>query len=415
MADWFDEARFGLFVHWGPYARAGWEASWPLVGGAVTLPLGQSLSAEAYHANAVGWVPDGAAPGRWVAAARRAGMRYAVLTARHHDGWSLWPSRAPGAHGVGPDGPDIVRAFVAACREEGLKCGLYYSLPDWHHADYPPFTDAMRPYRFGGYPMPEPAAWDRYRVYLRAQLDELLDYEPDILWFDGGWERTPDQWDSAGLEAHIRARAPGILINDRLPGFGDYATPEQFIPPEPPEGRWETCLTMNRSWGFNASDQDYKSPAELIHTLAEVASRGGNLLLNIGPDGEGAIPPPQQDRLEALGRFVSANGPAIFRTGAGLRPWQFPGPTTVRDTTVFCFCLMRPVAPVPVRGVPVRHLKSVRHVASGEALAHRIRMPVLDELLNRDGPGEVLVEVPERLFGEAATVFALEFDRDPRG
>ncbi|WP_448579821.1 alpha-L-fucosidase [Thermaurantiacus sp.] len=414
MAGWFEDARFGLFVHWGPYARAGWEASWPLVGGAVTLPLGQDLSAAAYRANAVGWVPDVAAPARWVKAAKDAGMRYAVLTSRHHDGWSLWPSRAAGAHGVGVAGPDIVGAFVAACRAEGLRAGLYYSLPDWSHPDYPPFTDAMRPYRFGGYPMPSPEAWARYRAYLLAQIDELLDYGPDLLWFDGGWERTAEQWDSAAIAAAIRARAPDCLVNDRLPGFGDYATPEQFIPPEPPEGQWETCLTMNRSWGFNAGDNDYKSPAMLVHTLAEVAGRGGNLLLNAGPDGAGNIPPPQRERLEALGRFVSANGAALFGTRAGLKAWQFPGPTTVSGNRVFCFCLMRPVAPVPVRGVPVRHLQAVTHVASGEALPHEIRMPVLDELMGRDGPGEVLVDLPERLMGEAATVFALDFDCDPR-
>jgi alpha-L-fucosidase len=412
--DWFDEARFGLFVHWGPWAKAGWEASWPLVGGVKTLPLAQDIPADVYHANAEGWVPDPSAPPRWVKAAKAAGMRYAVLGTRHHDGFALWPSRAVDGFGVGPDGPDIVGAFVAACRAEGLKAGLYYSLPDWHHPDYPPFTDAMRPYRFGGYPMPPADAWERYKAYLMAQIEEILAYGPDILWFDGGWERTPEQWDTAAIHRAIRARAPGILVNDRLPGFGDFRTPEQFVPAEPPGGRWETCLTMNRSWGFNAQDLDYKSAAALIHTLAEVAGRGGNLLLNIGPDGSGAIPGPQAERLEAIGAWVARHGEAIFGSEAGLPAWQFPGPTTIAGHTLFAFCLMQPVAPVPVRGVPVQHLKAVRLVATGEPLSFETRIPILDDLFGVDGPGEVLIDVPECVQDPHASVIALEFDCDPR-
>ncbi|MFQ3596352.1 MAG: alpha-L-fucosidase, partial [Sphingomonadaceae bacterium] len=321
---WFEDARFGLFVHWGPWARAGWEASWPLVGGVVTLPLCQDIPAEAYHARSDAWQPDPAAPERWVRAAAAAGMRYAVLTARHHDGFALWPSTSA-PFGVGPDGPDIVGAFMAACRKAGLRAGLYLSLSDWRHPDYPPFTDAMRPYRFGAYPMPPPEAWERYRACLRAQVSELLDrYQPDLLWFDGGWERTAAQWDADGLAAFIRARAPAILLNDRLPGHGDFATPEQFVPPEPPATPWETCLTMNRSWGFNAADHDYKTPAQLLHTLAETAARGGNLLLNIGPDGDGHVPSPQGERLEAIGGWMARNGDAILGTRAGLAAWQCP-------------------------------------------------------------------------------------------
>jgi alpha-L-fucosidase len=412
-AGWFEASRFGLFVHWGPWARAGWEASWPLVGGVVTLPLGQDIPAETYHANAEGWVPDADAPERWAAAAAAAGMKYAVLTTRHHDGYALWPSKF-GGHGVARTAPgvDIVGAFAQACRRHGLKIGFYYSLPDWHHPGYPPFTDADRPYRFGAYPEASATQWADYQAYLRGQLTELLtNYGPiDILWFDGAWEHTPEQWDVDGLEALIRGLQPDILITDRLPGKGDYATPEQFVPPEPPQGPWETCLTMNRSWGFNAKDDQYKSPESLVHTLCEVAGRGGNLLLNIGPDGQGEVPPPQAIRLALLGEWVGRNGEAIFDTVPALEPWQFYGPATKRGSTLYCHLLMQPVAPVSVRGVRVQHLLRVTALGTGQQLRFETRIPVLDELMHVDGPGEVLIDVPPSALDSHATVLKLEFD-----
>ena len=413
---WLEPARFGLFVHWGPWARAGWEASWPFVGGVVTLPMGQDIPAETYHANADGWQPDPAAPEAWIAAAAAAGMRYAVLTTRHHDGYALWPSRH-GDHGVAKTAPgaDIVGAFVGACQRHGLKVGLYYSLPDWHHPDYPAFTDAMRPYVFGGYPVPSAESWAAYQAYLRGQITELLtDYGPiDMIWFDGAWERGAEMWDVDGLERMIRQLQPDILINDRLPGHGDFATPEQFVPPEPPAEPWETCLTMNMSWGFNAKDDHYKSPAALVHTLCEVAGRGGNLLLNIGPDGEGRIPSPQAARMAEFGRWMSRHGEAIIGTSAGLKSWQFPGPTTLKDTTLYCHLLMQPVAPVSVRGVPVQHLKRVSVLGHDASLPFETRVPVLDELMHVDGPGEAVIDVPMPLRDPVATVLVLEFDCDP--
>lgn len=416
--DWFELARFGLFIHWGPYARAGWEASWPLVGGVSTLPFGQDIPAQTYHANAEGWQPDPAAPEKWIAAAAAAGMRYAVLTTRHHDGYAMWPSQY-GDHGVGRTAPgvDIVGAFTDACRRHGLKVGLYYSLPDWHHPAYPPFTDAMRPYVFGEYPEPTPEGLAEYQAYLRSQITELLtNYgRIDIIWFDGAWERSPEMWDADGLESLIRKLQPEILINDRLPGHGDYATPEQFVPPEPPVEPWETCLTMNMSWGFNPSDDHYKSSTVLLHTLCEVASRGGNLLLNIGPQGDGNIPEPQADRLAQIKRWMDRHEEAIIGTTPGLKPWQFPGPTTLKGETLYCHLLMQPVAPVSVRGVPVRHVQNVRVLGQDHPLPFETRIPVLDELNDVDGLGELVIDVPEVMRDPVCTVIVVEFDCDPAG
>jgi alpha-L-fucosidase len=170
---------------------------------------------------------------------------------------------------------------------------------------------------------------------------------------------------------------------------------------------------MNRSWGFHAGDADYKSPAALVHTLCEVAGRGGNLLLNIGPDGNGRIPPPQAERMAEFSRWMGRHGDAIIGTTAGLKPWQFPGPTTLKGQTLYCHLLMQPVAPVSVRGVPVRHLRRVSVLGHAAALPFETRIPVIDELMHVDGPGEVLIAVPDALRDPVATVLVLEFDCDP--
>jgi alpha-L-fucosidase len=202
-------------------------------------------------------------------------MQYAVLTTKHHDGFALWPTRASDFSIARTRyGGDLVREFVEATRAAGLRVGFYFSLCDWHHPDYPAFTDADRPYRFGMAPKPTPEQWGRFQTFLAAQLRELLtEYGPiDLLWFDGGWERTADAWKSFDLVRMIRELQPGIVINDRLPGAGDYDTPEQFVPAEPPPRAWETCMTMNESWAWNPEDPDYKSPRALVHALC--GSRG---------------------------------------------------------------------------------------------------------------------------------------------
>src|SRR5581483_2809187 len=203
---------------------------------------------------------------------------------------------------------------------------------------------------------------------MKGQIAELLTgYGPiDLIWFDGGWER-PD-WDAAGVERLIRGLQPTILINDRLPGVGDYQTPEQFVPDDAPAHRWETCLTMNRSWGWVPEDTDYKPARALVHTLCQVAGLGGNLLLNVSPRGDGSLPPEQVERLETIGGWMGANRSAIVGTAAGLPAGRFYGPSTRRDDTVFLHLLMKPYETVDCRGLPVRRVTAVRHVPSGEEL-----------------------------------------------
>ena len=411
-AAWFDEARFGMFVHWDHASQQGLEVSWPLVGGVFALPAGRPVGVEEYHSSAATFDPGAWDPGALARLARRAGMGYVVLTAKHHSGYAMWHTRlSDWSVEHSPYGQDIVAGFVEAVRAEGLRVGLYFSLSDWHHPDYPAFTEEHKPYVFGASPpMPDPATWSRYLEFMEGQLTELLTGygRIDLLWFDGGWER-PD-WRAAGLEALVRRLQPGILINDRLPGAGaDFTTPEQFVPATAPGGRWETCLTMNRSWGWNPDDRAYKSGRSLVHTLCEVAGKGGSLLLNVSPRGDGSLPAEQVERLEEVGAWMAANAEAIRASSPGLEPAQFYGPSTRRGDTVYLHLLMRPYDTVDVRDVPVRRVRAVRELASGRSLRFRSHTGVLAGLMPDPG-GTLTVDVPAEVVGDHATVLAVEIE-----
>jgi len=412
VTDWFSGARFGMFIHWDHIAQRGVEISWPLVGGASGLHGAQaSLAVDDYHASAASFSPRPDSARDWLARAKRAGMRYAVFTAKHHDGFAMWPTRT-GQLSVAQSRyrGDLVREYVDAARANGLRIGIYYSLCDWHHPDYPAFRDEHRPYRFGTVPRPTPEQWARFSEFQFAQMRELLtEYgKIDLVWFDGGWERSPAEWRALEFIALIRALQPGIVINDRLPGEGDYDTPEQFIPPVPPGRRWETCLTMNETWAWNPSDARYKSARALVHALCEVASRGGNLLLNVSPMADGSLPAEQTARLDALAGWMSAHADAIHDSEPGLEPWQFYGPSTRKGERIFLHLLMRPYESVSVRGVPVRRVRSVRELATGRALEHRARTTILDQMTNADPLGELTILVPEEVLDPLATVIELE-------
>ena len=404
---WFRDARFGMFIHWGHVSAQGLELSWPMAGGIPVLPYSTAVPVADYQASASSFSPDVDAPREWARIARETGMRYAVLTSRHHDGFSLWPSAVSDFHAT----DDLVGAYVEAFRAEGLRVGLYYSLSDWHHPDYPPLTDDDRPYSFSGR-RSTPVQWARFVDYLFAQVTELLTgYGPiDVLWFDGGWERSPKEWRSAELRELIHRLQPDCLVNERLPGAGDFDTPEQFVPATPPERAWETCLTMNSTWGWCPADTGYKSPRELVHTLCEVASRGGNLLLNVSPMGDGALPSVQVERLRAVGEWMAANGDSIHGTVPGLEPWQHYGPSTsVPDgATHYAHLLQRPYESVTLRGLPIRRVTGVRHLATDRPLAFRTRTTVMDEMFNWDPRGEVVVEIPADVVDDLATVLAVD-------
>jgi alpha-L-fucosidase len=408
---WFDTARFGLFVHWGHSSQQGIELSWPLVGGVIALPACTSVSVEQYHSSAATFNPVAWDARELARRAKRLGMRYGVITAKHHDGYAMYHTGVSD-YSVqhSPYGGDIVREFLDAFRDEGLRVGIYYSLIDWHHADYPAFEEEDKPYVLGKWRQPTPEGWDRFSEFMFAQVRELLtNYgKIDIIWFDGGWERTAERWHSAELAQMIRSLQPNILINDRLPGQGDFDTPEQFVPARPRERLWETCLTVNDSWAHNVTDTNWKSARSLIHTLCEVAGRGGNLLLNVGPRGDGSLPTEVTERMDAIEHWMQRNGESIVGTEPGLESWQWYGPSTSRGNLVYAHALMRPEDFVTVRGVRTKRLRSVRALTSGEELPLEMRTSVVD-IVNRDPEGEVIIHVPGSAIDRYATTVALDF------
>jgi alpha-L-fucosidase len=416
MTDWFGGAGLGLFIHWDHASQQGLEVSWPLVGGLFALPRCQSVPVEQYHASAATFDPSGWDPGALARTARAAGARYAVLTAKHHSGYAMFHTRLSDfSIAQSPFRRDIVAEFADAFRAEGLRVGLYYSLSDWSHPDYPPFTEAHKPYLPGlSPPAPPEETWARYTEYLFGQVRELLtNYgDIDVLWLDGQWERTPAQWRAAELAALARTLQPEILINDRLPGCGDFDTPEQFIPAVAPSRPWETCMTMNESWGYNPDDTDYKSGRTLVHSLCEVRSRGGNLLLNVSPTGAGTLPAEQLERLETLSRWMSRHDAAIYDVVPGLEPWQFYGPSTRDGDRLYLHLLMRPYEAVTVRGVHVNRVRGARALGTGTPLSFSSRSGVLGSL-SPDPVGELRIEVPAEVLDEDATVIAVDFEGGP--
>lgn len=410
---WFDTARFGMFVHWGHSSQRGCELSWPLVGGAFSLPYCQSIPVEEYHSTAQTFNPQNYHPQEWAKLAKRLGMQYAILTAKHHDGFAMFHTQQSDfSIAKSSYSKDIVGEFVEAMRSAGLRVGLYFSLIDWHHPDYPAFTEADKPYVFGQYRQPTSEQWQRFIEFMFAQVRELLtNYgKIDIIWFDGSWERTPEQWQAKELCEMIRSLQPEIIINDRLPGCGDFDTPEQFIPPQPPSRAWETCMTINESWGYNPSDRSFKSPRQLIHTLCEVAGKGGNLLLNVSPMGDGKIQLELLGRLAEVESWMSANGESIIGTESGLEPWQFYGSSTRKGNRLYLHLLMKPYETISVRGVPIKRVKSVQVLGNGMELSYTTRCAIMDSLLNSDPMGELIIEVPEVAIDNYATVIAIDFE-----
>ncbi|HVU80528.1 MAG TPA: alpha-L-fucosidase, partial [Rhodanobacteraceae bacterium] len=271
---WFADAKFGIFIHWGIYAVDGITESWSFFDGYVSY--------ADYMKQAKGFTASHYDPQAWADLIKASGAKYAVLTSKHHDGMALWDTKQ--GLNVVKDTPahrDLVAPFVNALRKDGLKVGLYFSLIDWSSPLYPAFTQGHPRYEIKD----DPARWQRFVTYYEDQVHDLTHrFHPDLYWFDGGWEHSAEEWHAQALHDWIRANNPDAIINGRLPGFGDYGTPEQGVPiTRPPDKYWELCLTMNNSWGWQPNDDHFKTPYEIIRILSGTLDMGGNLLLDIGP------------------------------------------------------------------------------------------------------------------------------------
>ena len=332
--------RFGMFVHWGIYALHAQDA-WLVSNSEMDISDYQRRYTQQFD-------PDHFDPKDWVARAKAAGMRHVVMTAKHHDGFCLWPSRETDFHvGNTPHGQDLIRPFVEACRSEGLSVGLYYSLIDWSHADFA--IDIFHPRRNDADAVKKNAECDipNYQKFMKAQVTELLtEYgDIDILFMDFSYPtqtyrdlpgKGHEYWDSEGLLKLVRELQPNILVNNRLDLLdqeADFYTPECFVPDAPPTRKgkpvaWEAAFTLAESWGYNRDEGDWKSPEQIIQVLVNMVSMGGNLLMNVGPNGRGALDSRAKHSLDICRDWMKFHGRSIYGCG----PSEFPAPIDCRLT-----------------------------------------------------------------------------------
>ena len=326
---WWREAKFGMFIHWGVYSvpAGAWNGKtnycvWIMEDGRIPVSRYEQFAEE--------FDPVKFDAKKWVKAAKDAGMKYLVISSKHHDGFCLWPTkltdwsicRTPWwqrAH------RDPLKELSDACRAAGIRFCVYYSIMDWHSSDW----EQRRAWNDVSTGKPD---MDRYVDYMKGQLKELItSYHPGVIWFDGEWEAPWTHERGVDLYHYLHTLDPKLIINNRIDKFragmagmstaaaavGDFGTPERQIPPAGFGSGvdWESCMTLNDHWGYNRHDDNWKTPATIIQNLCDIASKGGNYLLNVGPTSEGVIPPPSIECLKAVGAWMKVNGGAIYGTG----------------------------------------------------------------------------------------------------
>ncbi len=251
---WFEDAKLGIFIHWGIYAVNGIDESWSFYNG--------YISHDDYMDQLKGFNAKNYNPSEWAKLMKGSGAKYAVLTTKHHDGVALWDTKCGDLDVVekSPAGKDLVQPFVKDLRKNDLKVGLYYSLLDWSHPDYPNKTKVEKRYEN------DSVKWDRFVDFNFCQLGELSQqFNPDLYWFDGDWEQSAEKWKAKELSEMLRSQNKNVILNSRIQGYGDYATPEQGVPITRPDSRyWELCMTMNDSWGFQDNDKNTKHQTRLL-------------------------------------------------------------------------------------------------------------------------------------------------------
>jgi len=315
---WWRNAEFGMFIHWGIYSVPA-HAEWYMNNG--------HIPRKKYEKYASQFDPTHFDADYWARVAKNAGMKYLIITSKHHDGFCMFRTSAT-HYNVVDDTPwhkDPLKALSKACRKYGIKFGIYYSIMDWHSPDQLPHNDSNPEHPMYNPTRIKPGKKAAYIKYMKTELRELItQYDPAVIWFDGEW---PDWWtyqDGKKMYKYLRNLKPDLIINNRVgkrkkgkEAVGDYGTPEQKIPPNGIPGYyWETCMTINDHWGYDKNDHDFKSDTTLIHNLIDIASKGGNYLLNVGPTAQGVIPRPEVTRLSQMGHWLNIYGKAIYTTKA---------------------------------------------------------------------------------------------------
>ena len=420
---WFQDAKLGIFIHWGIYSVNGTDESWAF--------FNKKMPYADYMQQLEGFTASKYDPAAWADLIQRSGAKYAVITTKHHDGVAMFETkmtRSPasiisGTHDPGgrpavlstqrstPARREVVAPLMQTLRERNIRCGAYFSLIDWSHYDYPAFTKDSTRYTIKD----DLARWQRFRTFYQGQVTEIAtQLDPDLWWFDGDWEHSAEEWEAAKVRAMILGKNPKAIINGRLQGHGDYATPEQNIPIETPKApAWELCMTLGEQWGWQPWDTSYKSTHDLIHIFADVIGHGGNLLLGVGPKEDGTFTPGQVSRLEDLGMWTKKHAEAIYATRAGLPNGHFFGPSTLSadSTTLYLFLANGMRGSVEIKGL-VNKIHSVEIIGSdanrGDAMTLNHR--VVGKISWSKVPGLVFIDLREGFDDPWMTVLKVKLD-----
>lgn len=401
---WYTQARFGMFIHWGLYSiPACGEWVWSV----------EEMPKEDYMKYFYEFNPLDYNPRIWAKAAKDAGMKYVILTAKHHDGFCLFDSRYTDFKSTNTKcGKDLVAEFVEAVREAGLKVGLYFSLLDWYHEDYPHYGDRNHPMRNNKNYKNDNRNFDRYIDYMHHQVREICtNYgKLDVLWFDFSYDdMTGEKWRAGELMDMVRTLQPGVIVDNRLEAsgegygsmatgnptryHGDFVSPEQMIPPngiQDVKGNdliWESCVTMNNNWGFHQTDKFYKPAATLIRKLVECVSKGGNMLLNIGPDAKGNIPQESLEILDAIKIWMDRNKASIYGCGkSGITKPEY-GRITRNRNKIYYHLYENTIGPMPLPGLSKEDIISIRYLSTGA------EVPISTSWVHSDYPDIVFADL----------------------
>jgi alpha-L-fucosidase len=386
---WWQEARFGMFVHWGLYSQLG-RHEWVM--------NRERIPVQEYERLADTWRPKERPAREWARLARQAGMKYMVMTTKHHEGFCLWDTRQTDYNAVkrGP-GRDLVREYVEACREFGLKIGFYYSLMDWHHPD-------------GARCATDKATRRRFLDFTQGCVRELCSNygKIDILWYDVSWPlRSPEEWESVKMNTMARELQPHVVINNRSQLDEDFGTPEEHVTAAEAGRAWEACMTFNGSWGYMPIAPDWHSVREVLEMLRTAAAGQGNLLLNIGPKPDGSAPEEAVERLTAVGQWITQNGEALYGLMdrvEGRMDWMATGSWTIKGNTAYYWCHRWPGRELVIGGL-LTQVKAASLLATDEPVAFEQTENCL-----------VLKGLPDSNPDQIAgvSVVKLEFDTPPR-
>jgi alpha-L-fucosidase len=397
---WFEEAKLGIFIHWGIYSVNGISESWSFYNG--------YISHTDYMKQLDGFNAKNYDPKEWANLIAESGAKYTVITSKHHDGFALWDSKYGKLNSLesSKSKKDLLTPFVKEIRGKGLKLGLYYSLPDWSYKDYTNHTNKIKRYSI----QDKPERWQKFLNYRDNQLMELKSrYKPDLWWFDGDWEHNAIEWKSKELKTKLQKNFPNVIVNSRLNEFGDYETPEIGIPVYRPSSKyWELCMTINDSWGYQQNDNNYKTPLQVIDLFVDTLSKGGNLLLNISPKPNGKIPEKQKLILKELGKWSKKHDSAIYSTKKGIPYDHFYGPSTLSKDKKTLFLFLRDIPKdnqIVVKGISNK-INRAYIVGNGTVLNQQL----LCKVYWNKYPGLTYIEIPKETIDPYYTVIALVLD-----